>query len=121
MTEKNNADATRSDDAHFARLAEQVGADSFELGTYAVVEQGSGDTPGREYLAAFLTADELDAAVRRGRGRPRLSSSGAGRSPKRQVRLSEDVDEALLRAARDQGRTPSAVMRQAIEEYLHSA
>nr|WP_276582068.1 CopG family transcriptional regulator [Cellulomonas sp. RIT-PI-Y] len=35
--------------------------------------------------------------------------------------MSEDVDEALLRAARDQGRTPSAVMRQAIEEYLHSA
>lgn len=109
------------DDDYYERLAAEVGADDWQLPTDAVVTPGRGELPGRDHLTPFLSDDEMEAATRRGRGRPRLSASGSGHSPKRQVRLPVEVDAALVRLARDQGRTPSAVMRQAIEDYVRSA
>ncbi len=110
-----------TDDEYYERIAAQVGADDFELPAGAVVRKSHGDEPGRGYLAPHMTPEELDAAARRGRGRPRLSGSGSGHSTKRQVRLPDEVDTALVQLAREQGRTPSAVMREAIEDYLRSA
>lgn len=110
-----------TDEEYYERIAAEVGADDFELPADAVVRRGHGDEPGRGYLAPHMAREELDAAVRRGRGRPRLSGSGSGHSTKRQVRLPDDVDTALVQLAREQGRTPSAVMRDAIEDYVRSA
>ncbi|MDO5067642.1 MAG: hypothetical protein Q4D96_10220 [Propionibacteriaceae bacterium] len=55
------------------------------------------------------------------RGRPSLGSShasGQGRSPRRQVRLSEATNAALDAYAAAHGLTPSAVIRNAVEAYL---
>jgi hypothetical protein len=112
---------TASDDERLERLAAEVADPGFVLPDGAVVREGQGDEPGRGYLARYLSPDELDAAARRGRGRPRLAGSGTGRSPKRQVRLPEEVDDALVRLAHDQGRSPSAVMRDAITAYVRTA
>jgi hypothetical protein len=55
--------AVRDDDAYFADLAEQVGAADFDLGPEATAVAGTGDTPGRAYLAPFLST--APAAVTR--------------------------------------------------------
>jgi hypothetical protein len=115
------ATAQAVDEAYYEQLAAEVEADDYELPADAVVVRGEGDEPGRAILAQYMTPDDLEAASRRGRGRPRLSSGGPGRSPKRQVRLPEELDAALVRLAQDQGRTPSAVVREAVETYVRSA
>ncbi|WP_431838558.1 ribbon-helix-helix domain-containing protein [Cellulomonas sp. Y8] len=120
MTDQQHA-GTAADDERLERLAAEVADPAFVLPDTAVVREGEGDEPGRGYLARYLSPDELDAAARRGRGRPRLAGSGTGRSPKRQVRLPEDVDDALVRLAHAQGRSPSALMREAITEYVRTA
>jgi len=97
-------------------LAEEVGADDYELPEGARV-RAAAPGEGRAFLEQFVSSGELDR-IGRG-GRP--SMSGAGTSPKRQVRLPADVDAALVRVARAQGRTPSAVVRDVVTTYLHSA
>jgi len=96
--------------------AEHVASDDFELPEGAVVHRGSPEA-GRAFLEQFVDADELDRIARG--GRPSLS--GAGTSPKRQVRLPADVDAALTALAERQGRKPSVLMREAIETYVRSA
>jgi hypothetical protein len=118
---KHSQSAVVRDDAYYDRLSAQLEDDDFELPADALVHPGNDDGLGRAYLAPHMTAEELDAATHRGRGRPRLSGTGFGHSTKRQVRLSDEVDAALVRLANEQGRTPSAVMRQAIEDYLRTA
>lgn len=51
-------------------------------------------------------------------GRQRLAGTGSGASPKRQVRLSEDLNFELDRAARAEGLSASELIRQAITERL---
>ncbi|MCG2801949.1 MAG: ribbon-helix-helix domain-containing protein [Cellulomonas sp.] len=109
------------DEELYEQVADAFSAETFTLPGDSVVVRGEGAEPGRPVLAAYLTPDELDAASRRGRGRPRLSAAGTGRSPKRQVRLPDDLDAALVRLAQAQGRTPSAIVREAVETYLRSA
>jgi hypothetical protein len=49
-------------------------------------------------------------------GRPSLGS--AGRSPSRTVRLPGPLDAALLERSRTEHTTPSAIIRQALHEFL---
>lgn len=54
-------------------------------------------------------------------GRPALGSdraTGEGRSPRRQVRLPPELNEQLDRFARQTDTTPSAVIRDALGEYI---
>lgn len=68
--------------------------------------------------AATVTAAEVRARL----GRPGLDgSAGAGRSPRRQVRLPHDLDQLLDQRAAEQHRTPSELMRDAIDRYLHAS
>lgn len=56
--------------------------------------------------------------------RPKLGhthATGTGRSPRRQVRLPEDVDAALGAYAAQHHTTPSAVIREAVNDYLANA
>lgn len=97
-------------------LADEVAADDYELPTGARVRTPAPEES-RAFLEQFVSTDKLDR-ISRG-GRP--SMSGAGTSPKRQVRLPADVDAELVRLAQAQGRTPSAVLRDAVTTYLRSA
>lgn len=54
-------------------------------------------------------------------GRPSLGhshSTGDGRSPRRQVRLPHELSDRLDRRALADGRTPSELIRDAVEDYL---
>lgn len=65
--------------------------------------------------------DELCAIMR---GRPSLGSThatGKGASARRQVRLPERTNTALDDYATAHGMTPSAVIRQALDAFLHPA
>lgn len=107
-------DQARED--YFDRLSREVESDDFTIGADAVVHAGQGEAPGREFLEQFMTPDELDAAVGRGRGRPSLS--GSGRSPARQVRLPAELDALLVKRASTEGRPMSEVLRDAVASYL---
>lgn len=75
--------------------------------------------PGRELRGR--QAAEAGQAVLRQVGRPSLSGqTGAGRSPRRQVRLDLDTSERLDSYAAQTGRTPSDIIRDAVRAYLHA-
>jgi len=105
------------DEDHYNALSEWAESYDFTTDTDAVVTRGEGPEPGRAFLAPFMSPAELDTVTRR--GRPSLS--GAGTSPKRQVRLPADLDAALQERARAEGRKPSAVMREALARYLDAS
>ncbi|TFH68136.1 ribbon-helix-helix domain-containing protein [Cellulomonas sp. HD19AZ1] len=104
-----------ADDAHFDELSRRVESADFALPRGAKVRSG-GPGAGRDFLAQYMSPDELDAATRRGRGRPSLS--GAGKSPSRQTRLPHDLDDLLVERANREGRSISDVLRAAVEDYL---
>ncbi|MGW6132352.1 ribbon-helix-helix protein, CopG family [Cellulomonas sp. NPDC055163] len=110
-----------ADDAATEAALNALGAwtasDDFDLPDGAVVHAPAGPEAGRAFLEQFVSAGELDKVSRA--GRPSLS--GKGTSPKRQVRLPADLDAQLVRLAKDKGRTPSDVMREAVETYIQSA
>lgn len=68
-----------------------------------------------QFVAPWLP--ELEETAR-GRGRPSLS--GAGRSPCRRVRLPADLDARLAARAAAEGRPVSAIMRDAMTDYLRA-
>ena len=77
-----------------------------------------------ETLAAGSTtrgasSGEVAARVFASAGRPRLSGdNGKGASPRRQVRLPDELNARLDAYAKAQGLSPSAVMREALQKYL---
>ena len=86
-----SATAEAVDEAYHEQPAADFEAEDYELPADAVVIRGEGDEPGRAILAQYMTPEELDAAI---------------------VRLAQ---------AQAQGRTPSAVIREAVETYVRSA
>ncbi|MGL4175074.1 MAG: CopG family ribbon-helix-helix protein [Dermatophilaceae bacterium] len=66
------------------------------------------------------TAFGREMLERAGVGRPRLDPTEAvtGRSPRRQVRLSQALSDRVDKLAATQGRAASEVMRDAISDYL---
>lgn len=111
------AKGTPIDQDHYNALSNWAESYDFTADTNAVVTRSEGPEPGRAFLKQFMSPTELDTLTQR--GRPSLS--GAGTSHKRQVRLPADLDAALQERARAEGRKPSALMREAIENYLKSA
>ncbi len=63
-----------------------------------------------------------EALERAGVGRPSIDPAAAPGQParNRQVRLAANIDQQLQALADQQQRTPSAVMRDAVAEYLHA-
>jgi len=53
-------------------------------------------------------------------GRPSLTAPGE-HSPRRQVRLPQDLSDTLDQRALEEGRTAGAIMREAIELYLRQS
>lgn len=70
------------------------------------------------------TRHEAAEMIKAARGRPSLGeeqAKGRGRSPRRQVRLPEELNRKLDVFAAEHERTPSEVMREALESYLSAA
>lgn len=124
---------TAADQARYAALAEQM--EHSEFGPIDTTP-GAGAEPDFNALLAGITVDQSRPTpslsnetetvgadeVRSTLGRPRLDRSpGTGRSPKRQVRLPNDLDELLDQRAALEHRTASEIMRDAIGRYLHAS
>ncbi|MCL2092089.1 MAG: ribbon-helix-helix domain-containing protein [Micrococcales bacterium] len=99
--------------AAFEAEAARVAADDYE----PVPPPGADDdqTDPDEFLAPWLP--EL-TEIARGRGRPSLS--GEGPSPARMVRLPASLDAELTARATAEGRPMSALVRDAVSQYLRA-
>lgn len=78
---------------------------------------------GRALVESAVDADELAELDRLiTRGRPSIGAEEPrGESPKRQVRLPEELDHALTERAEREHRSASAIMRDALAKYLQGA
>jgi len=78
---------------------------------------------GRALVESAIDADELAELDRLiALGRPSVGATRPrGESPKRQVRLPNDLDQALAERAKRDHLTPSAVIRDALTKYLQDA
>ncbi|BCW64773.1 ribbon-helix-helix protein, CopG family [Paenarthrobacter sp. MSM-2-10-13] len=91
-------------------------AEIADIGPDAHITKASGPEAGRSILEAALGSAE---AVRRAVGKPSLSARGT--SPSRSLRLPEEMDAQLVARAAAEQRKPSAIMRDALAEYLAKA
>lgn len=94
-------------------------SDEFDIpDTAEVRESDHSEEAGRPLLEAAMGKEALDEAIGRG-GRPGLDgTAGNGPSPKRQVRLTRDLDARLTEFVTVVHRDRSEVMREALGEYL---
>ena len=78
---------------------------------------------GRALLESALDEDELATLNSLpAPGRPSVGTNiPKGESPQRRVRLPRDLDDALAARAEREGRTTSAVMRDALTAYLRAS
>ncbi len=118
MSEKESQRATLPVDGEFwTAWAERAESDDFN--TPASAHAFEGDAAEEEIggLLDEVFSDGELASI--GRGRPALNRpAGSGESPKRQVRLSRELDAALTAAAVEDRRRPSTIIRDALSEYL---
>jgi predicted HicB family RNase H-like nuclease len=93
---------------------------TYKLGTDVVSSEVIRDRKGRvidDRYAAEAAADALQKV--RGRGRPSLSETGE--SPLLRVRLSQDLNEAVSRAAERDGKSRSEWVREILDEASRRA
>lgn len=91
-------------------------AETADIGPDAVITKAEGPGAGQALLEAALGSKE---AVTRAVGKPSLSAKGT--SPSRTLRLPKDMDAQLVARAAAEHRKPSAVLRDALAEYLTKA
>lgn len=109
------------DQKRYADLAAWAESDEPTVRPDAKIERG---TPAsRAEVTAMLLesadTDEDRAMIRRTAGRPTLDPHApTGASPLWQVRAPKGLDQAMRQLAHAQGRSFSAVLRDAAEEYL---
>lgn len=113
--------AARTEQVNFGPIDVETGSGA-EFDLDALLEGIEADqstpTPQPAPGVESVTAAETRARL----GRPGLTGdTGAGRSPKRQVRLPRDLDQLLDQRAAELHRTPSDLMRDAIDRYLHAS
>ena len=92
------------------------------LAAYAETDMEPGDA--RTVLhGQDAAAEGREMLARAGVGRPKLDPSGekGERAPKRQVRVSKQMSDAIDALATERGEHPSVIMREAFEAYLSQA
>ena len=109
-----NEELTAEEQARYHALAEW--AETADIGPDARITKASGPDAGRALLEAALGSAE---AVKRAVGKPSLSQGGT--SPSRTVRLPKDMDAQLLEQSERENRKPSAILRDALAQYLAQA
>lgn len=88
---------------------------NYSLGADIEADEALRDSAGREVDDAYVAAAVEDARAQvRGRGRPSLSHSGE--SPLLRVRLPQDLDEAVRRAAELAGTSRAEWVRQVLDQ-----
>jgi predicted HicB family RNase H-like nuclease len=91
---------------------------TYELGPDVDLEaEDIRDSQGRRITQDYVEQAVADTYERLSRGRPSLSGRGE-HSPEVRARVPRQLKEQLTRAAEEQGRSPSAVVREALERYL---
>lgn len=117
------ADAERNAGAHVLDAVEQARylelatwAENTDIAPNARITKTDGPGAGQSLLEAALSSAD---AVKRAVGKPSLS--GKGSSPSRTIRLSADMDAQLIARAAHEQRKPSAVLRDALAQYLSNA
>jgi hypothetical protein len=94
--------------------------DRYVAGSDVPSDETLHDSAGRAVDAAYVDAAVADAIDKvRGRGRPSLS--GSGESPLLRVRLSEELDRAVRRAAENAGESRSDWVRHVLDEAVRRA
>jgi hypothetical protein len=118
MTTKKKAKGGRTLDAgEQARYRELASwAETADIGPDAVITKAEGPGAGQALLESVLGSKE---AVTRAVGKPSLSTTGV--SPSRTLRLPREMDAQLVARAAAEHRKPSAIMRDALAEYLTKA
>lgn len=107
-----NLDA--GEQARYRELA--VWAETSDIGPDARITKADGPGAGQALLEAALGSAD---AVKRAVGKPSLSAKGT--SPSRSLRLPEDMDAQLVARAAAEHRKPSAIIRDALAQYLSPA
>lgn len=103
------------------RTSEWAESEEFEIPADVRISRGDeAAAEGRAMLIAALgSEDAVRAAVS---GRPSLSGTvGVGPSPKRQVRLPIDLDQALTARAERENKRASEIIRDALDAYLNAS
>ncbi|PTT68106.1 ribbon-helix-helix protein, CopG family [Arthrobacter sp. HMWF013] len=115
-TKKRNGSKDReaAQEAHYDELA--TWAETADIGPDARITKSAEPEAGRSLLEAVLGSTE---AVRRAVGKPSLSARGT--SPSRSLRLPADMDAQLVERAEQEHRNPSAIIRDALAQYLAKA
>ncbi|MFI2566399.1 hypothetical protein [Paenarthrobacter sp. NPDC018779] len=111
---KNKNQGTAGVEPNYSELAEW--AETADVGPDARISKAEGPGAGQSILEAALGSAE---AVKRAVGKPSLSNKGT--SPSRSLRLSAEMEAQLLARAASEHRKPSAIMRDALAEYLAKA
>lgn len=114
MSEIKNESRAPEAGPDYAELAEW--AETADIGPDARISKAEGPGAGLSILEAALGSPE---AVKRAVGKPSLSAKGT--SPSRSLRLSAEMDAQLLARAAAEHRKPSAIMRDALAQYLAKA
>jgi hypothetical protein len=107
--------------AQLEELAALTASDDYEPGPAAEPDRDLTDADAEEFVARWVPPDLVEAARARSRGRPRLPGTPTGASPSRRVRLPADVDARLTARAAAEGRPMSAILRDAVSDYLLKA
>lgn len=116
-TTKKVEDGQELSDAEQARYTELAAwAETAEVGPEAIITKAQGPEAGRALLESALGSP---GAVTRAVGKPSLSAKGT--SPSRSLRLPEEMDAQLVARAKLEHRKPSAILRDALAEYLAKA
>lgn len=112
---------TSAEETDYAAWADRAAREEFSPAVTGGAYEGDEATrEARDLLDDIIGSDELDRAI--GRGRPALGGrAGSGPSPKRQVRLPQELDELLTERAAAEHRKPSDVMRDALNAYLRAS
>jgi hypothetical protein len=108
------------DDAMYAAWSERIEADDISSSASAEAYEGEeAQHVARALLDEIVGREALERAI--GRGRPTLAGAGKrGESPKVQVRLTHELQQALKERAMIENRKPSEVVRDAIALYLRN-
>jgi len=123
MSDKHTASApiAATDGERARQASEWMESADFDIPDHAKVTQGEeAAASGRAALIAALGSEEaVQEAIL---GRPSLSGTiGTGPSPKRQVRLPIDLDQALTERAERDHRNASDIIRDALDAYLRAS
>ncbi|MFC4245072.1 hypothetical protein ACFOYW_17020 [Gryllotalpicola reticulitermitis] len=122
MSTRAKSQMSAADEAAFAAWSERIEAEDYEPDEAGEAYEGSAAAEASRAMLAELMGESAVKKTIATVGRPSLDGhSGAGESPVRRFRLGRELDAALTARERVENRKASAIIREAVAEYLHKA